>query len=439
MKKLLHSFRFLCCFIILLSFSLNICAQEPDDGPVVSELNQILKPFTLSNREDTTAIVPKNLLAKMSIIALGEATHGTKEFNLYRSEIIRDQIVHNNVKTVAMETDYCYSLVLNDYLMSDKKDSLYKFMYKTGLYGIYMTQEVYNMLKWIKGYNLTQDRKNRVRVLGIDMQQPYIITKSILESFTNLKNIDSNAYNQLKTYNKQSTSNGYKMSKTQKETYKALANTLMSHARQEGKDTLNIFQFIRLFDQSLDLMGSAGMFTNYYRNLDVVRDRYMAENVLWLLHNNPSNGKLILWAHNGHIAHAKLEGSTRMGYYLKNYLKDKYYAIGSGFDEGYVRIFDFKNTRKYTSFSYGSSVKLNSIEYVLKKCREQSFFLDVREMAMDEKLRPFLKKNKYTRVIGAVYMDDQNKDYREYPLDDCYDGFVFFKKTSAAEDITNKN
>jgi erythromycin esterase len=438
MKYPLHSFRFLFFTIILFSCCFSLCAQEKKGSPFVTELNKILRPFTFGSQEDASLMVPKNTLAEMSIIALGESTHGTKEFNLYRSDIIKDQILHNNVKTIAMETDYCYSLVLNDYLISDKKDTLYKYLDKTGLSGIYKTQEVYNMLKWIKEYNSSKETKDRVRVLGIDMQDPYIITKSILDGFTKLKNIDSNTYKQLKTYNKQSISDGYKMSKTQKETFKNLVNTLTNLVKKEVKDTLNMLQLVRLFDQTLDLRGSAGMFTSYYRNLDVIRDRSMSENVLWLFNNSPSNGKLVLWAHNGHIAHTKLEGVNTMGYYLKNKLKDKYYAIGAAFDEGSVRIFDFENTRKYIPFFYPSSDREDAIEYVLKNCIEENFFLDIREMSTNDKLIPFLKKYRYTRVIGSTYQDNTSKDYFKYPLDECYEGLIFFKKANAAENITKK-
>jgi len=431
---LLKFFGFYClafCFC-LKSYSQNTVSV------FVTELNKNLLPFDLNKEGKGSFIIPQGNLREKSIIALGEATHGTKEFNLYRAEVIKDQILHNQVKVIALETDYCFSLVLNNYLVSDKSDSLYKFINNTGLYGIYMTQEIYNMLKWIKTYNLSQSAKDRVQVLGIDMQDPYVITKSILDGLPDLKNIDSTAYSQLKGYNKRAGGDVYQMSKADKENYKNLAGILAAVVKKESKDTLNMLQLVRLFDQTLDLRGSAGMFSNYYRNLDNIRDKYMAENVLWLYKNMPE-GKMVLWAHNGHIAHTKLEGSYRLGYYLKNQLGDKYYAVGSAFNEGSVRMFDFKNTRKYIPFHYDSSQKENSVEYVLKSCDKESFFLDLNHIAANVKLKPFLKQHTYIRTIGADYRDNPDKDFRKYPLLECYDGFVFFKKATAAEDITIKN
>ena len=54
-----------------------------------------------------------------------------------------------------------------------------------------------------------------------------------------------------------------------------------------------------------------------------IRDNYMAENLSWILDNNP-NSKIVLWAHNGHIS--KQRGG--MGNNISIKYSDQYYSIG---------------------------------------------------------------------------------------------------------------
>jgi len=63
------------------------------------------------------------------------------------------------------------------------------------------------------------------------------------------------------------------------------------------------------------------------------RDKYMAENTKWLL-DYFENDKLMLWAHNGHIANWEYGSTGSMGNYLSYALGDQYVPIGFLFSQG---------------------------------------------------------------------------------------------------------
>lgn len=96
-------------------------AQNAEIDNYVKELNNIVKGFRPDDFDiKNTFLIDNKLLSNKLIIAMGESTHGTKEFNLYRSKLIKELILYSNLKTALIESDYCASLALNDFLLSDK-------------------------------------------------------------------------------------------------------------------------------------------------------------------------------------------------------------------------------------------------------------------------------------------------------------------------------
>ncbi|MDN5202278.1 erythromycin esterase family protein [Fulvivirgaceae bacterium BMA10] len=69
---------------------------------------------------------------------------------------------------------------------------------------------------------------------------------------------------------------------------------------------------------------------------DMDRDRQMADNMSWLLNNPFKDKKVIIWAHNFHIARG-LGFILPMGHFLKEEFKDDMYALGfTGYDGSFI-------------------------------------------------------------------------------------------------------
>jgi erythromycin esterase len=140
--------------------------------------------------------------------------------------------------------------------------------------------------------------------------------------------------------------------------------------------------------------------------------------------------KMLIWAHNDHIAHTKIGGSYRMGYFLREQLKEQYYALSFVFDEGFVRAYDPSNNELKTFF-YPSSTFSGSIEASLKNAGSPFYFLNVLEIK-DPTIIDFFEQNKYQKNIGHAYSSNQNKIFLKLPVMECFDGLIFIRKTNAA-------
>ena len=66
---------------------------------------------------------------------------------------------------------------------------------------------------------------------------------------------------------------------------------------------------------------------------EVSRDRSMAENIKWILDNNPS-AKIVLWAHNGHVSTAGSSGYEPMGISLRKMFGAEMVVFGFAFNQG---------------------------------------------------------------------------------------------------------
>lgn len=412
------------------------------DTTLIKGINQALFPLDTSSYLDKN-FLPDDLFSKTSVIALGESTHGTKEFYSIKDYIIRNQVIHNSVKVIALENEFCSLIGLNNYLLDNTKplDSLFTEFDRSGMFGIYFTKEVFNMLSWLKQYNLGKsDNSEKVQLFGLDMQDPYSITQTLIERFSRLKTLDVVSYEKLVELNRlYYPRKEVDLSNETVRSYINLADKISLLVRQHmpSADTTLLLHLSNLLTQTIDLREKSRLMKykgdkGKYREK---RDAFMAENVIWIQNNvNTASSKMVIWAHNGHIAHAKLEGRYRMGYYLKSYFKDKYYATDFLFNEGWVRIFDYEDTKKYKPFFYPSSTFEKSIEYCLKKAASPLFFLDLSN-SKTSSISDLFDKNKYQRVIGAEYQSIPKKDYFYMPVLECFDGLIFIKKTSAAENV----
>ena len=88
----------------MLLLTLTISAQEPKETLLVA-INEQSIPFSLLNTQSNQRL--NALFTDTRIIALGEATHGTHEFYAAKAEIIKYLVQHQNLKVVALETDFC--------------------------------------------------------------------------------------------------------------------------------------------------------------------------------------------------------------------------------------------------------------------------------------------------------------------------------------------
>lgn len=115
------------------------------------------------------------------------------------------------------------------------------------------------------------------------------------------------------------------------------------------------------------------------------RDKYMAENLIWLKENFYPDKKFILWGASAHfmynqseLRYKKYKDYPPMGSYLRERYGNRLYTIAATAYEGERAWVYEELPRELYPATKGS------LEYILnKECDEESCFLDFREMDMD--------------------------------------------------------
>ncbi len=375
----------------------------------------------------------KTIIGDARIVALGEGTHGTSEFFKMKHRIVKFLAENMGFTVFAIEANMPEARKVNDYILYGKGDP------KEALSGLYFwtwnTQEVLDMIEWMRKFNASH--KGRIEFWGFDMQFPHVAIKNVkqfvekiepqfIDTLAHLYNKVEEIYYAARTENKKDLSGTFyePWYNNAKKVYNHLINKQDQFKQIADSKTIDqIIQDARIVFQAAE--------TNMQGK--TTRDESMALNVEWILSQFPTDAKIILWAHNGHITRGQEQNSVYqpMGKYLDNKYGKQMVTFGFSFGDG-----------KYTAVGpnglgiYETSLpQPGSYEYVFRKTGVRDFIFDLRKI-YSSPLSNWLNSSLYFRSIGALAMD-----YAFYNtiLPEEFDVIIYFDKTTPSKLLIKTN
>ncbi len=162
-----------------------------------------------------------------------------------------------------------------------------------------------------------------------------------------------------------------------------------------------------------------------------VRDECMADNVEWILAQNPED-KIVLWAHNAHVSRGTIWGTTWMGRSLEKKFPDQMVVFGFATGRGV-----------YTAMGGAGRSGLNhdhalldppaeSVEAHLASAGMPRLMIDLRGATPDEPGGAWACTPRPMRSIGAMAMDQQ---FFPVVAKDLFDVLVWQDETCASVPI----
>lgn len=173
---------------------------------------------------------------------------------------------------------------------------------------------------------------------------------------------------------------------------------------------------------------------NYYRTVQDYtmnyRDRYMAENTAWLLEYYPDE-KVVLWAHNAHIANDPAYGS--IGFNLKNTLADEYTTVAFMFSQGKFTVVGFEEEKLVGlgEQTIDTPPVATSLNGVFSNASHATFTVAVSDLQRHEVWNDYFTQGTTYLSIGAGY-NDQPSDYYFGFGPTRYDRIIYFDQTTAS-------
>ena len=131
-----------------------------------------------SGFDDLTPLKP--LFKDVRIVALGEATHGTREFFQFKHRMLEFLVTQMGFTVFAIETSYPGCLPIDDYVMFGKGDPD-KALAGQGFW-TWNTEEVRDMIEWLRRHNSQIPEEKRVRFMGVDVAN-YSRAFSVIREF----------------------------------------------------------------------------------------------------------------------------------------------------------------------------------------------------------------------------------------------------------------
>lgn len=353
------------------------------------------------------------------IVGLGECTHGSKEIFLTKNSIIKYLIQNEGFNVIAFEANMPECDKINDYVLTGEGDP------KELLSGIHFwtwnTQEVLDLINWIKDYNI--DKKNKVYFAGCDMQY----CNEAIDYISNYYPSDTSLTRLVKDF--KTCKNVLDTFRTKTQIYqlpdtiaKPLCNTAYniytycdSLFNKAPKDSIlnKVHQYSKILTQFSD-------FTSKISN--DFRDKCMAENIAWIHDSYIPNSKIIIWAHNGHVN----KKSNTLGGILSVTMGKSYKAIGFTTEQGTYTAYGYKGISNYPL----SPSETGSFEYYFKKAEEPDFFIDLDKISCANISAQWLCDYKLARDIGAMHTDSQ---FLLVNFKDLFNGILYIEKTTYSD------
>ena len=260
------------------------------------------------------------------IVGLGEATHGAREFFSLKDRIFRFLVQKKGFTVFAIEAPWLTSLAIDRYITNGKGDPREAL---AGTFAVWDNQEVLDLIKWMRAYNVTRGTRPALRFVGIDIQDdPVAVQNAILDFIKLARPADLEiAAQRLACLTAQQTSSAACVADIAgvKSIVDSLAATTSLPRQQvlDAQHTADIAVEIVEQRSDLDMMDKSN-----------ARDRFMAENVKWFSRTMFPGARIAVWAHDGHVMTSNSYGMIPMGTYLRSWYGAAYYVVGFAFYSG---------------------------------------------------------------------------------------------------------
>ena len=418
---------------IILFFS--IASTVFGQADLVKELDKhLIQIATILPKDDFIDLNKlQPVVANRSIIGLGEATHGTHEFFVYKHRLLKYLVTEENFRIFIIEGDFAGSQTMNEYI-SNGDVTIGKSLLDVGE-GVWMTKEFVELINWTKEYNTNKSSQEKIKFYGCDMKNPFkaaAIIKEYLSEITLLTTSLERGLNEIidRKYQGKPTKEDQNSSNI---LLQELTTTFQKLDAQHDCDLEIIKHCIRELDQ---------FFERFFADSKLqitLREKFMAENIEWIYHYE-NQRKTIFWAHNEHVKNADKYNTQQKptGYYLKEKFRNKYYSFGFGFNEGKVSDFNSQN-QKWEVYETPKITMKKSADLILGQCSVPEFILDFETASSNILIHEFLDTKLYRRSIGFGYFP-QSKKFRIYKgskLIDTFDGLIFFRNTTPSVRMMN--
>lgn len=411
-------------FWIFLFWALIVNAQQGNTGKILeNSFVPLSDSIVIRNDEGNELAVLYEHTKNKKIVAIGEVTHGTKEVLAFQKLIAVNLVKLQDFNCIVLgEISMLDSYKINDFVVGQRKsiDDL-KIKNRAKLSEVaYLQNDMIELYGWIRDFNKSRPFKDKVWVIGTDIDEPEEIM-SFVKEHCRVHRIDNAMVllDELNIYLKKvHQSNKSNINKIAESTGRLVS--ILEKSRN-GADSTNLRT-----DLMVHMLKSLPRLVAFSFDADLkykIRDKFIFENINWLIDSCRKAKLVIIKAHDFHVNRRTIYTEVfgkflSFGEYLSNQYKKTYLSIGTEVQQG----------RFYTG-ALGSS-KIASHKYKIGTMIGSNTKAQYGILFCDSVAKEFLNKPQHTITYGTVNYRSSLLIAGKGILGDAFDALIFIKNST---------
>lgn len=407
---------------------------EPPTAAVQTGLRAVAAPLaTVEAGHGFDDLAPLGrIVGGARLVALGEATHGTREFSQLKHRVLEYLVDRLGFTVFLMEASVGEAAALDDYIVTGKGDL--RAALRTAVYRVWYTEEVLAMAEWMRAWNADPAHVKKLRFYGVDVQSP---SSSLPGLLAYLERVDPAEAARARDY----------LAPMREylghAEYRKLSPAVRSAMHDGIRGLLARFDGQRarwaratstrdwmIARKAADVMRQrAASFQSAAGAVDTdARDAGMAENAAWVLEQLEPGARGVLWAHNAHISRAGYDGVVSVGQRLAARYGARYVAFGFVWNQGGFRAREYGGPEVH---EVGPEA-VGGIGATFAGLGLPLAVIDLR--AARGAAKAWLAAPHRTRAIGALFTTEAHMD-GVTRLSNEFDAALFIDRTTASRPL----
>ncbi len=376
----------------------------------------------------------RQLVGGARVVALGESTHGTREFFQLKHRMLEFLVADMGFTVFGIEATMPEAFAINEYVLTGKGNPA------RALAGLYFwtvnTEEVLDMIRWMRQYNADHRHVKKVKFYGFDMTAAPLAAKVTLSYLRKVDIEQATGAEQALAW----LANPIMVDANVLTDKRAEASTAIRTAL--GRFDAHKSEYVgKTSEHEWAVARLHGNIVAQYLEMRKgprasIRDSSMAANIRWILDHEGPETKMVVWAHNGHVSTGPT--SDGMGNHLRSAFGPEMVVFGFAFNQGSFQAIHvpFGILRAHTVGPAPSG----SLDEALAVAGLQMAAVDLRALPTKGIVAQWFATPQQARDVGSGYTDDPaDAGYflRSRVTPKAFDALLFVEKTSAARPNPN--
>ena len=342
-------------------------------------------------------------------------------------------VEQHNYRTIAFEMDFAEALIFNDYVHGRLNDNLVDLMREKMIFWVWRTEEVRQLLEWMRSYNDAKPDEEHLSFYGFDVQFPRYNARMLVERLEPYDADFAQEVDELLKYYRQLDYEFYTNEPNDTLGIKQAVDSVYQLVQDRETELSAFFsaqEHALLIQLARTIVQTQDVLFQYQTDRSFnYRDLYMAENTGWLLDYLGEGESMALWAHNFHMADFDSYGA--MGKWLKERFDEDYQVVGFSFSTGYF--ISTAPSAGIRSFFIEETPKNQSINQLFHLSEQDNFILLLDQLPNDGVLKDWLSDQQGFLSIGSLYNGNPNFYYTDIQLTKLFDVMIHFEQTLSSD------